>query len=161
VPHHDLIATGSGDTTVRIWKTGTLEEVGEPMRHLGRVSKVAVAPDGKHLAAGSWDNGSVFVWDIDTRRVAQQWETPAGVRDLTFDPRGQRVAAACSDFFVRVWDLRSRASLSRMFTGETPFRIAFSGNGKFLAEGGSTGAHLWDAASGESISPRLEPSFPG
>jgi WD40 repeat protein len=156
IPNRKLVATAGADKTVRLWKTDTLAAVGEPIRHLGPLSQVSVSPDGQHLAAGL-ENGVVFLWDLETRRKLQRWETPQSVRNVIFDPRGERVAAACGDFFVRVWDVRTGASLLTLPTGETPYRLAYSSDGRFLAEGGSIGAHVWEASTGESISPVLRP----
>ncbi len=158
IPNRRLVATGSADKTVRLWKSDTLEAVGEPMRHPGQLSEIATSPDGKRVAAGSWDNGAVLVWDVETRRVVRRWETPQSLRNIIFDPSGEKVAAACGDFFVRVWDVRTGANLlTPLATGETPDRLAFSRDGKFLAVGGTIGAHVWDASTGESISPVLRP----
>src|SRR5213075_318829 len=90
IPKRKLIATAGADKTVRLWNTDTLEAVGEPIQHLGPLSQVSASPNGQHLAAGSWESGVVFLWDIETRRV-RCWETPQSVRNVIFDPRGERV----------------------------------------------------------------------
>jgi len=157
VPNRRLIATAGADKTVRLWNTDTLEAVGEPMRHPGSLWEVAISSDGKHLAAGSQDSGVVLVWSIETQGEVRRWEGPQGVRYVIFDPRGEKVAAACGDFFVRVWDLRTDASLLTLPTGETPNRLAYSSDGRFLAAGDSLGGHVWDTSTGESVSPLLRP----
>jgi WD40 repeat protein/serine/threonine protein kinase len=158
IPNRRLIATGGADNTVRFWKSDTLTAVGEPIRHLGPVSQISASPDGNHLAAGSWQSGIVLLWDTESRRELYHWETPQSIRAVIFDPRGERVAAACGDFFVRVWDVRTGASLlAPLPTGETPYRLAYSSDGRFLAAGGTVGVYVWDASTGEAISPVLRP----
>jgi WD40 repeat protein len=65
-PHRPLILTGSGDETVRLWEyTETSLTPRETFDwQLGRVTAVAVSPDGLLAAAGG-ASGEVVVWDLE------------------------------------------------------------------------------------------------
>jgi WD40 repeat protein len=58
------LATVSNDRTVRVWEARTLKEVRAYEWKIGKLSAVAVAPDGQRMAAGG-DTGRVVVWDVD------------------------------------------------------------------------------------------------
>ena len=65
-PHRPLILTGSGDQTVRLWDyTETTLSPRESFDwQVGRVTAVAVSPDGA-LAACGGASGEVVVWDLE------------------------------------------------------------------------------------------------
>src|SRR5439155_26136709 len=88
IPNRRLSATASYDQTVCLWNTDTLEAVGKPMRHLGRLIEVRSSPDGKYLTARSPVSGVVLVWDVETQTEVRRWETPQSIHGVIFDPRG-------------------------------------------------------------------------
>ena len=66
-PDGTLVASGGGDTKVRLWDATTGEQVGPPLeRHTAFVLSLDFSPDGRLLATSGVD-GRVFLWDVTTR----------------------------------------------------------------------------------------------
>jgi WD40 repeat protein len=60
-PDGMTLASGSLDTTVRLWDPVTGREVATLRGHTSRIIRLAFSPDGKTLASGSWDK-TVRLW---------------------------------------------------------------------------------------------------
>jgi WD40 repeat protein len=64
-PDDRTLASGSWDTTVRLWHVPSAQEIAALRAHHGRVEAVAFSPDGTVLATGGQrdaDHGEVFLW---------------------------------------------------------------------------------------------------
>jgi WD40 repeat protein len=61
-PDGKLLASGSGDHTIKLWEVATGQEVRTLTGHTWNVLSVAFSPDGQLLASGS--DYTIKLWDI-------------------------------------------------------------------------------------------------
>ncbi len=86
----------------------------------------------------------------DTPALRQTFSLPSGV-SVSFtavSPNGQRVAAACKDANIRVWDVSSPSPKSTLdLNGEHLVVLSFSPDSSLLAAGSANGTlRIWDAS---------------
>jgi energy-coupling factor transporter ATP-binding protein EcfA2 len=107
-PDGKTLASGSDDSTVKLWDTRTGRELAPLKGHDSSVKSVAFSPDGKTLASGSWDK-TVKLWDAQTRQeMATLKEHAYSVSSVAFSPDGKTLASGSWDQAVklRVGDAR-------------------------------------------------------
>ncbi len=121
--------------------------------NLGHVFSVAFAPDGKTLAAGSWD-GSVRIWEVATGKELhrfQEQKTP--VRAVAFSSDGRLLACANEGSGIVLRDTATGNELRRLkgHVGPVTF-VQFSPDSKLLASKGfDQSFRLWDVTGGREL----------
>ncbi len=123
-PDGELIAAGSGDGVIRLYRTSDGALLRSLDGHSSSVRSVAFAPDGLTLASGSYDN-SVKLWQAASGKLLQTFEGNLGqVYAVAFAPNGRYLVAAGAAGRLQFWDIAS---------GETfLYRYSF-GPGAWLA----------------------------
>jgi WD40 repeat protein len=159
---HDgkYIATGGGDTTVRMWDASNGEVLHILSGHPAEVGGVAFSPDGKLLLTSSED-GTLIIWDVATGVPLRNLPNFT-VYKINFSPDGTRLAAATANG-LRVWTYPTDQPESLTLEDEqailtirdATFGI-FSPDSQWLASPSFSAASgnaikLWDAATGEEL----------
>jgi WD40 repeat protein/DNA-binding SARP family transcriptional activator len=155
-PDGETFAVPGDRAGVTIHDVQTGEEVISLEGHDATIMRVAFSPDGTRLAGaagsgkGDFDaNREVPVWDVNTGEVAMTLtDHEDQVSAVAFSADGRRIATSTWDGIVRVWDAVTGQELRALEVGGGGFALAFSGDGRYLAE--STGGEevvvtVWDA----------------
>jgi uncharacterized protein with WD repeat len=153
-PDGKLLASGSVDTTVRLWDVATGEPHGEPLTgHTNWANDVAFSPDGKLLVSASKDK-TVRLWDVATGEPHGQplKGHTESVNGVEFSPDGKLLASSSLDTTVRLWNVASGKPRGEPLTGHTDWvaDVAFSPDGELLASASyDKTVRLWNVESGK------------
>lgn len=101
--------SGSDDQTVRIWDMDTgackILAIIEPESISAGVNSVAVSPDGRWVAAGSYHN-LVRIWDASTGALVERLRGhTSSVSSVAFTPDGRGLVSGSWDHSVKYWDI--------------------------------------------------------
>ena len=132
------------------------------MGHTERVYAVAVSPDGKTLATGSFDK-TIKLWDAGS---AKEFRTIGGanghtntITALAFAPKEPTLATASTDNTVKLWDVKrdkpTETALKTLPHPQLVNCLAFNATGTTLATGGQDGIlRFWDMTKKEPGTPK-------
>ena len=164
-PEGDLLATASRDGAARLWDStsGQLVRSLVPLQRDQEVyegswglSRVRFSPDGRTLAAFSYD-GSTRLWNVALGSLGAEMWNPFisfGIRsfvaDAAYSPDGDLIATASSDGVIRLWDAETGARLTDLRGPlDLATEVTFSQDGLLVAASSFDGtAWVWDVASG-------------
>ena len=74
------VVSVSEDGTARVWSLATGELVRTLSGHAGGVQGVAVTADGQACVSAGGDDATLWLWDVDARRVVKALAEPASPR---------------------------------------------------------------------------------
>jgi WD40 repeat protein len=67
-PDGEKIVSGSMDGTIRVWSLRTATETASIDAHTGGVCHVQLSPDGNELLSCGWEDNSIKIWDVGTKK---------------------------------------------------------------------------------------------
>jgi serine/threonine protein kinase len=137
-----IVAAGAGlwdqPGEIGVWNLSNKEPWAQPVQRFADelgVASVAISPDGKRLASGSWSGHvRVFDWAAGT----QLFDFPVGdVARVAFSPDGRLLAAVTENKTAQIWDVATGKLWANLEGDLFRFHcVAFSPDGKHLLAGG-------------------------
>jgi WD40 repeat protein len=104
-PDGKVLATGSQDSTIRLWNAETGDELSILRGHQGYVDRLSFSPDGERIASWARD-GQLFLWDLVTpARLRTNLDTTKG--GVAFSPDGRWIASGEARKTVGLWDAQT------------------------------------------------------
>jgi WD40 repeat protein len=142
------LASGSRDGLVHVWAIDGGRELLRIV-HGAPVSQIAFHPKISQLVTATED-GHVRIFDVGGAKLLADFQCPGKIGAASFSPTGDLVAAL-SEGGVSLFDLANRKLLRTMPSGEAPFTLAFSKDGKRLDAAAGDFAYVWEVAGGRQL----------
>ena len=103
-PDGTILAVASG---IGIWLYDTTkrQEVSLLTEHTSAVDCLAFSPDGRILASGGSDYGTIILWDRSTGSRKTLTGHTFLISNLVFSPDGRMIASDSRDGTIRLWDV--------------------------------------------------------
>jgi small GTP-binding protein len=152
-PHGGLLASGSWDSTVKLWDGPSGKLIRTLEGHKEEVWSVAFDSGGRTLASGGDDN-TVKVWEARSGKLLSTLEGHKdAVTSLAFDPKGGTLASGSNDRTVKVWEKGSDKLVRTLEGHQAGIRcLAFDPQDGFLASGSDDKTiNVWETGSGRLL----------
>lgn len=150
-PDGEQLATGSGDTTIRIWDLNTETPRHTLKGHSNWVQILSWSPDGEVLASGSMDK-TVRVWNArkglglgDALKSHTKAITAIAWEPMHINKECSRFASSSLDGTVKIWNHRTRRTeitLSQHTAGVTS--VVWCGDGLLCTASRDKTIRVWD-----------------
>jgi WD40 repeat protein len=151
-----LVATGSDDRTVRLWKLTPGYPFASLEGHSGPISGVVWSGDGKWLVTTAKDGGS-RIWTVTPEGATARATLTGHTRmvyapSLVETPAGGWLVTPGTDGTARVWSFPDGTAGPVLRHGASVRRAAIDASARWVVTAGGDGrAVLWDRASGKSL----------
>ena len=139
---------GSSDDTIYVWATDTGEMIAT-LDASGRLTALAVSPDGSLLARGDHE-GTILVWETRRFTLTARLGPHAGMSSLAFSPDGQLLYSGGGGE-ARAWQLSMATSSELPPEGIPAETVVMSPTGAWVAvatQGGDV--HIRGVATGQA-----------
>jgi uncharacterized protein (TIGR03067 family) len=150
------LASGSYDTTIKLWDLATGKETTPLRGHTAGVYSIAFAPDGKTLASGSHDD-TARLWDVASGKEIAILKHAYHVKRVVFTPDGKTLITA-GEGPIKLWDVATAAEraildlVMQKANANLVLSMAVTPDGKVLCTGhGDGNLKLWDLTTRKEV----------
>ncbi|MGD1807622.1 AAA-like domain-containing protein [Dapis sp. BLCC M126] len=140
-PDSKLIATASGDKTVKIWHfDGRLIKT---IKYSATIHRLAFSPDSKSLVSGNID-GTVKLWSLDGKLLHNIQAHNSPVWGVAFSPNGEMIASGSGDGTAKIWKVDGTLLTTLAVDKQVVTDVAFDAKSEIIASAGVDGlVKLW------------------
>lgn len=152
-PGGEKIATGSVDSTVRIWNVANSWEAAVVEGHVELVTCLTFSLDGSQVASGSYDN-TARTWNVASgREVAVMRGHSDALRALAFSSDGSKIASGSDDKTLRIWNTARGLEMAVMRGHlDSVSCLAFSLDGSRIVSGSvDKTVRIWSTGDGRIV----------
>lgn len=154
-PNTQILASSSGDCTIKLWSLSTGECFKTLEGHTNWIYSVTFSSDGQKLASGS-DDRTIKLWDVGVNNYPKP-KTLHGhtswIGGVAFSPDNSVLVSGSGDGIVKLWDTRTGECLNT-FHEETnqvlvnQVSVVFSPDGQVIVSSGLN-LKFWNVKTGE------------
>ncbi|KAG2345775.1 WD40 repeat-like protein [Suillus weaverae] len=142
-PRGDIVASGSGDGTVRLWNAETVKVIAKRVGHTRSVWSVGWSPAGERVVSGSED-GTARVWDVETSETTMFCPIKTAHRfvyAVSYSPDSKHIATGgYKKNEVQIWDADTRKLLSTIEHSRPVYCMTWTSDGKKFISGSDVGS---------------------
>jgi predicted NACHT family NTPase len=155
-PDGRTVASGSEDSTVRLWDVATAKELRVLKGHTDWVLSVAFSPDGKTLATAGKDK-TIRLWDPQTGKETGTLKGHAfHVTCVAFAPKDKFMASGSGyggDNELKLWNLETGKETKSIRGHKSNIEcMSFDPSGKSLAVGDlNEKVRIWEVETGKQV----------
>ncbi|KAK9870435.1 hypothetical protein WA026_008004 [Henosepilachna vigintioctopunctata] len=121
----NLLVSGSGDCTVKIWKGLNTDGIIKPIQclykqidHNSQVNCIVFDKDNIYLAVGTED-GEVYIWEAEEFTLYKRYQLSTNVKCIDYSPDGMKLALGGNDKIFQIIDTSSGMPVFRKHLNST------------------------------------------
>jgi F-box and WD-40 domain protein CDC4 len=146
--HGDTLVSGSYDSTVRVWRISTGEQLHVLHGHVQKVYSVVLDHKRNRCISGSMDS-LVKIWDLNTGTCLYTLEGHSMLVGL-LDLRDDQLVSAAADSTLRIWDPET-GKCKKVLEAHTGAITCFQHDGRKVISGSEKTVKMWDVDTGDCV----------
>jgi WD40 repeat protein len=142
-----LVTSGPNSARpVLVFDTGTGKLLGSLVGD-DRPEALDYSPDGRFIAGGEAQRGTIRIWDAGSGRTVKSWLAHSfRVISLAYSPSGEYLASVSGERTLKLWVAASGDLAGSLEPSARPQAVVFSPDGRYLAAAGGPYVWLWNTS---------------